>query len=96
MSIFGAESQEVADLIDQLVNQVSRVNLNAQCQRGPNTFPFTGRKDSAEGTLSVNDALRSFSIRAVVATKHTAANKHLLNEIVDGRESGFLSTRFIL
>ena len=96
VSIFGSESQEVADLIDQLVNQVSRVNLNAQCQRGPDTFPFTGRKDSAEGTLSVNDALRSFSIRTVVATKLTDANKHLLNEIVDGQESSFLSTRFIL
>ena len=96
VSIFGSESQEVADLIDQLVNQVSRVNLNAQCQRGPDTFPFTGRKDSAEGTLSVYDALRSFSIRTVVATKMTEANKHLLNEIVDGQESSFLSTRFIL
>ncbi|GAA4036809.1 NADP-dependent glyceraldehyde-3-phosphate dehydrogenase [Hymenobacter glaciei] len=96
VSIFGSESQEVAGLIDQLVNQVSRVNLNAQCQRGPDTFPFTGRKDSAEGTLSVNDALRSFSIRTVVATKLTDANKHLLNEIVDGQESSFLSTRFIL
>ena len=96
VSIFGSDSQEVADLIDQLVNQVSRVNINAQCQRGPDTFPFTGRKDSAEGTLSVYDALRSFSIRTVVATKQTDANKHLFNEIVDGQESGFLSTRFIL
>ena len=96
VSIFGSESKEVADLIDQLVNQVSRVNINAQCQRGPDTFPFTGRKDSAEGTLSVYDALRSFSIRTVVATKMTDANKHILNEIVDGQESSFLSTRFIL
>ncbi|MBF9223281.1 NADP-dependent glyceraldehyde-3-phosphate dehydrogenase [Hymenobacter ruricola] len=96
VSIFGSESKEVADLIDQLVNQVSRVNINAQCQRGPDTFPFTGRKDSAEGTLSVFDALRSFSIRTVVATKMTDANKHILNEIVDGQESSFLSTRFIL
>ena len=96
VSIFGSESQEVADLIDQLANQVSCVNLNAQCQRGPDTFPFTGRKDSAEGTLSVFDALRSFSIRTVVATKMTEANKHLLNTIVAGQESSFLSTRFIL
>jgi acyl-CoA reductase-like NAD-dependent aldehyde dehydrogenase len=96
VSIFGSESHEVANLVDQLVNQVSRVNINAQCQRGPDTFPFTGRKDSAEGTLSVNDALRSFSIRTVVATKQTEANKHILNEIVDGQESSFLSTRFIL
>jgi len=55
-----------------------------------------GRKDSAEGTLSVYDALHSFSIRTVVATKQTEANKHLLNGIVDGQESRFLSTRFIL
>ncbi|GAC1382608.1 MAG: NADP-dependent glyceraldehyde-3-phosphate dehydrogenase [Hymenobacter sp.] len=96
VSIFGSESHEVAALIDQLVNQVSRVNINAQCQRGPDTFPFTGRKDSAEGTLSVNDALRSFSIRTVVATKQTDANKLILNDIVNEQESSFLSTRFIL
>jgi hypothetical protein len=30
-------------------------------------FPFTGRKDSAVGTLSVHDALRTFSIRSLVA-----------------------------
>jgi hypothetical protein len=32
----------------------------------------------------------------VVATKQTEANKQILNEIVDGQESSFLSTRFIL
>ncbi|MBD2770266.1 NADP-dependent glyceraldehyde-3-phosphate dehydrogenase [Hymenobacter sp. BT664] len=96
VSIFGRDSCEVAHLVDQLVNQVSRVNINAQCQRGPDTFPFTGRKDSAEGTLSVHDALRSFSIRTVVATKQTEANKRILNEIVNEQASSFLSTRFIL
>ena len=78
------------------MNLVSRVNINAQCQRGPDVFPFTGRKDSAEGTLSVNDALRAFSIRSLVATKMNDANKHLLNEIVNDNDSNFLSTKFIL
>jgi acyl-CoA reductase-like NAD-dependent aldehyde dehydrogenase len=96
VSIFGTKSEEIAHLVDQLVNQVSRVNLNAQCQRGPDTFPFTGRKDSAEGTLSVHDALRAFSIRTVVATKETAENKALVNEILTQNESNFLSTRYIL
>jgi hypothetical protein len=36
-------------LIDPLVNQVCRVNITSQCQRGPDVFPFTGRKDLAEG-----------------------------------------------
>ncbi len=95
VSLFGTDPYQLAHLIDPLVNQVSRVNLNAQCQRGPDTFPFTGRKDSAEGTLSVRAALRSFSIRTVVATKDTPANKAIVNQIVRGQDSAFLSTNFI-
>src|SRR5690606_12308545 len=81
VSIFRNNHAVISSLIDPLVNQVSRVNINCQCQRGPDTFPFTGRKDSAEGTLSVVDALRSFSIRSLVATKNTDTNKKVLNEI---------------
>lgn len=95
VSIFSDDNEEVAALIDPLVNQVSRVNINCQCQRGPDVFPFTGRKDSAEGTLSVVDALRSFSIRSLVATKLNESNKHLINEIVDSNSSNFLSTRYL-
>jgi glyceraldehyde-3-phosphate dehydrogenase (NADP+) len=95
VSIFGTDKKLIADLIDPLVNQVCRVNINCQCQRGPDVFPFTGRKDSAEGTLSVFDAIRSFSIRTLVAAKQTEINKHIINDIVNERESNFLSTRFI-
>jgi glyceraldehyde-3-phosphate dehydrogenase (NADP+) len=96
VSIFSKDVHQISDLMDVAVNQVSRVNINSQCQRGPDTFPFTGRKDSAEGTLSVTAALRSFSIRTVVATKDTAENKAIVNQIVENQESNFLSTRFIL
>jgi len=95
VSIFSNNAAVISSLIDPLVNQVSRVNINCQCQRGPDVFPFTGRKDSAEGTLSVVDALRSFSIRSLVATKFTDDNKKLLNEIVNGNDSNFLSTKYI-
>ncbi|MFM6975453.1 MAG: NADP-dependent glyceraldehyde-3-phosphate dehydrogenase [Sphingobacteriaceae bacterium] len=95
VSIFSKDKDEVASLIDPLVNQVSRVNINCQCQRGPDVFPFTGRKDSAEGTLSVPDALRAFSIRSLVATKLNDSNKHLLNEIIDTHSSNFLSTKYL-
>lgn len=95
VSIFSNDAQEIASLIDPFVNLVSRVNINSQCQRGPDKFPFTGRKDSAEGTLSVVDALRSFSIRSLVATKMNDTNKQLINEIVNHQNSNFLSTSFI-
>jgi glyceraldehyde-3-phosphate dehydrogenase (NADP+) len=96
VSIFGSSADEIADLVDPLVNQVCRVNINSQCQRGPDTFPFTGRKDSAEGTLSVTDALRVFTIRTLVAAKDQDLNKQLITDIVREHKSNFLSTDFIL
>ena len=96
VSIFGSDPEQIARLIDPLVNQVCRVNINSQCQRGPDTFPFTGRKDSAEGTLSVSDALRVFSIRTLVAAKQTELNKQIITRIVRDHKSKFLATDFIL
>ncbi|MBK3744697.1 NADP-dependent glyceraldehyde-3-phosphate dehydrogenase [Paraburkholderia aspalathi] len=96
VSIFGNDAGTIGALVDPLVNQVCRVNLNCQCQRGPDVFPFAGRKDSAEGTLSVADALRAFSIRSMVAAKQTDANRNLLNEIVQDHCSTFINTGFIL
>ncbi|MCY0969416.1 NADP-dependent glyceraldehyde-3-phosphate dehydrogenase [Chryseobacterium wangxinyae] len=95
VSIFSEDAMEVSMLIDPFVNLVSRVNINCQAQRGPDVFPFTGRKDSAEGTLSVFDALRSFSIRSLVAAKSTESNKNLLNTIVRDHDSNFLSTDYL-
>jgi glyceraldehyde-3-phosphate dehydrogenase (NADP+) len=96
IALFGRDRARIAFLVDALVNQVSRINLNSQCRRGPDSFPFTGRKDSAEGTLSVTDALRQFSIRSVVACQANAENKELVQDIVASRSSAFLSTDFIL
>jgi len=94
-ALFGRDPDVVGPLVDVLVNQVCRVNLNAQCQRGPDVYPFTGRKDSAEGTLSVSDALRCFSIRTMVATPAGKANQTLLREILNERSSGFVNTDYL-
>jgi glyceraldehyde-3-phosphate dehydrogenase (NADP+) len=96
VSIFGRDAAQVGRLIDACAHQVGRINLNCQCQRGPDVFPFTGRKDSAEGTLSVNDALRVFSIRTLVAAKTTEPNKKVVREILTHRHSSFLSTDYLL
>ncbi|MBZ5588615.1 MAG: NADP-dependent glyceraldehyde-3-phosphate dehydrogenase [Acidobacteriia bacterium] len=96
LSIFGSDPDAIAHLIDPLVNQVCRLNINSQCQRGPDKFPFTGRKDSAEGTLSVSDALRVFTIRTLVAAKANDINKRIITKTVRDHTSNFLSTDFIL
>jgi len=95
VSIFSSDPDAIATLVDPLVNQVCRVNINCQCQRGPDIFPFTGRKDSAEGTLSITDALRSFSIRSMIAAKQTDESKRLLDVITTQHKSKFISTRHI-
>lgn len=96
VSLFGKDVYELSPLIDTLVNLVCRVNLNSSCQRGPDVFPFTGRKDSAVSTLSVHDALRSFSIRTFVATKDNEYNKEILEKLLETKVSNFISTDYIL
>jgi glyceraldehyde-3-phosphate dehydrogenase (NADP+) len=95
VSVFGTNAHQIAKLVDPLTNQVCRVNINSQCQRGPDVFPFTGRKDSAERTLSVHHALTAFSLNTMIATKATDDNKQLLNEILLNDDSNFISTRFV-
>ena len=94
VSIFTRDAQIAGQCIDHMVNQVCRVNINASCQRGPDTLPFTGRKDSAVATLSVKAALRSFSIRTLVAC--SADQQGLVEEVIAGGHSSFSSMNYLL
>lgn len=96
VSLFGKDIYALAPLIDALANLVCRVNLNSSCQRGPDVYPFTGRKDSAQATLSVHDALRSFSIRTFVAFKDNELNNETIEQLLEAKLSNFLSTDYIL
>jgi len=96
VSLFGKDIEQLSRLIDTLVNLVCRVNLNSSCQRGPDVFPFTGRKDSAVSTLSVHDALRSFSIRTFIASKDNPYNNKILEDLLASGKSNFVNTDYIL
>lgn len=96
VSLFGKDVSKLAPLIDTLVNLVCRVNLNSSCQRGPDVYPFTGRKNSAVSTLSVHDALRSFSIRTFVASKDNPTNNEILENLMASKKSKFISTDYLL
>ena len=87
VSLFGKDVYTLAPLIDTLANLVCRVNLNSSCQRGP---------DSAQSTLSVHDALRSFSIRTFVAFKDNPLNNETVERLLDTKASNFISTDYIL
>jgi glyceraldehyde-3-phosphate dehydrogenase (NADP+) len=96
VSLFGRDIRKIGPLVDVLANLVCRVNLNSACQRGPDVYPFTGRKNSAVSTLSVFDALRSFSIRTFVAAKDNAYNNEILDALMDSKDSNFVNTEYLL
>lgn len=67
-----------AEMVDVLSTVVGRININTQCGRSPDSLPFSGRRSSALGTMSVTEALRAFSVEVVLAGKANAANEALL------------------
>eukprot|EP00762_Andalucia_godoyi_P005330 ANDGO_06816.mRNA.1 NADP-dependent glyceraldehyde-3-phosphate dehydrogenase len=95
-SVFSTDPHNIGIAVDNLAHLVCRININSQCQRGPDSFPFTARKDSAAATLSIYDALRTFSIRAAVAVKETPQNHSLLTSVVRGDYSNFMSFDYML
>lgn len=82
-SIFSTSEATAAPLIDILSTAVGRININTQCSRGPDVLPFSGRRSSALGTLSVTEALDAFSIQTVVACKDDPVNNAIFEKSAD-------------
>ena len=81
LSIFGTKIQSIAQLVSSVKSQVARININTKCQRGPDLFPFTGRKDSAKGNFSTLEIMNFFSAKTVVAARENEANESLLRRL---------------
>lgn len=79
-----------------MCSMVDANRVQGRCRPAENRPRHARRKDSAEGTLSVADALRVFSIRTLVAAKQNVVNTEIVNRIVRERTSNFLSTDFLL
>lgn len=80
-SIFGKDSAAISRITNIFAHQVSRININCKCQRTPDSFPFSGKKDSGEGALSVRESLDVFSDVACVAARSTPGDRDLLEHI---------------
>jgi glyceraldehyde-3-phosphate dehydrogenase (NADP+) len=89
ISLFARDAAQVEPLVDPLVNQVGRVNLNCKCQRGPDHLPFGGRKDSAVETLSAREVLTSLSLPVVVAARDSAESRRLMDSLSASARCGF-------
>jgi glyceraldehyde-3-phosphate dehydrogenase (NADP+) len=83
VSIFVSEieTKSAATLLDRFATVFGKININSQCGRSPDTLPFSGRRSSAMGVMSVKDALREFSIPTVVSYKDNDGNTGIVQEI---------------
>jgi len=81
ISLFSKNIEKLKPYINIFGNQVSRVNINSKCQRGPDILPFVGRKDSAVSTLGVIDALKTFSLQTILASKEQNNSKESIKKI---------------
>ncbi len=84
-SLFTADAEAAAPLVDALSSTVGRINLNAAPSRSPDVVPFSGRRSSALGTMSVSEALRAFSVETVVAYPARDASSKQLAEGLESR-----------
>jgi glyceraldehyde-3-phosphate dehydrogenase (NADP+) len=85
-SLFGADPEVLSRLAGHLMHHVSRVNINCQCQRSPDVMPFTGRKDSGEGSLSIEDAPFAFTLPSIIAARDTLAHRKIIGDFGEGAE----------
>mmetsp|Transcript_23948 Transcript_23948/g.36998 ORF Transcript_23948/g.36998 Transcript_23948/m.36998 type:complete len:632 (-) Transcript_23948:169-2064(-) len=77
----GNNANVAASLVDQFSSVFGKININSQCGRSPDTLPFSGRRSSAMGVMSVSDALREFSVPTVVAYKDKGTNGDIVQNI---------------
>lgn len=81
VSIFGHDAALTAQLVDQFSAVFGKINLNRQCGRSPDQWPFSGRRSSALGVMSVKHALMEFSTPTLVAYGVDEEGTDFVNEL---------------
>ena len=90
-SVFTTEegSDVAGSLLDRFSSVFGKININLQCGRSPDTLPFSGRRSSAMGVMSVTDALKEFSVPTVVSYKEDGLSEKVVSKIE--KTSNFLA-----
>uniref|UniRef100_A0A7S3JW93 NADP-dependent glyceraldehyde-3-phosphate dehydrogenase n=1 Tax=Aureoumbra lagunensis TaxID=44058 RepID=A0A7S3JW93_9STRA len=76
LAIFcSGQDKDALTLLDKTQSIFGRININSAPSRGPDQFPFSARRSSAMGTMSVSHAIEAFSLEVIVAYKDNPENK---------------------
>lgn len=87
-SIFGSDAAKAASLVDPFSTVFGKINLNRQCGRSPDEWPFSGRRSSAMGVMSVTHALKEFSTPTLVSFGANEENSAFVRDLAE--QSNFL------
>lgn len=80
VSIFtNKDSADATLIIDTFSSVFGKLNINSQCGRSPDNVPFSARRSSGLGVMSIEDALKEFSIPTVVSYKHDGSAELVQN-----------------
>merc|ERR1712238_184764 len=82
-------SSESISIVDTFSAVFGKINLNTSCARSPDRVPFSARRSSGLGVMSIEDALKEFSIPTVVSFKHEGSRS-----VIEGiqKESNFMKS----
>jgi glyceraldehyde-3-phosphate dehydrogenase (NADP+) len=83
VSVFGTDAGAAAQIVDRFAAVFGKINFNVQAGRSPDTLPFSGRRSSAMGVMSVTDILREFSVPTVLAHKDEAMNGAMMQSLME-------------
>eukprot|EP00546_Thalassionema_frauenfeldii_P007769 CAMPEP_0178922132 /NCGR_PEP_ID=MMETSP0786-20121207/15972_1 /TAXON_ID=186022 /ORGANISM="Thalassionema frauenfeldii, Strain CCMP 1798" /LENGTH=531 /DNA_ID=CAMNT_0020596439 /DNA_START=286 /DNA_END=1880 /DNA_ORIENTATION=+ len=81
--------REAAMIVDAFSAVFGKINLNSPCGRSPDVVPFSARRSSGMGVMSIPDALLEFSIPTVVSYKPASSEESLIQQMQE--QSNFLT-----
>lgn len=76
------DNNTITKYIDIFSTIFGKININSQCSRSPDTLPFSGRRSSAMGIMSIKHSLYEFSIPTVISYKnHIVTNNNDVDKL---------------
>lgn len=93
VSIFTQNDTEQASiLVDAFSSIFGKINVNSQCGRSPDNVPFSARRSSGMGVMSIEDALKEFSVPTVVSFKEGSDGNIVETMTTIKEKSKFMAT----
>ncbi|MBF0237694.1 MAG: aldehyde dehydrogenase family protein [SAR324 cluster bacterium] len=90
VSIFGNDSESIANLVDLLLHHVDWININSAGKSQIEDIQFSQKQQIAQKIHPIVESLNIFSSYSLVTTEDLPQNRNILREIVEDTKSSFI------